>query len=167
MTDEERELIMALVTESLSEENFLQQFRGSVDGSTLVAELLNEAVESESSDDVEYALLAGFTFGFSRDCLDTLIALSSKDWHLSHEDVVSALQELATSDAVPALYQATQWVPDYLDYDEARALAAKAIWALGAIEGEEAEKALQKLAASEEPILREGAEKQIQRRTAS
>ncbi|MFD5103330.1 hypothetical protein [Streptomyces albidochromogenes] len=33
---------------------------------------------------------------------------------------------------------ATRWIPEYLDFDEFRALAVKAIWALGAIPGPEA-----------------------------
>ena len=167
MTEEECKVILALATKSLSAEDFLKQFRGSVDGQVLGAELLDEAVASKNPDHVECALLVGFTFGFAPDCFETLVALLSKDWHFSHEDIVSAIQELATSDAVPALYQATQWVPDYLGYDEARALAVKAIWALGGIEGKEADEVLRRLAASEEPILRAQAEAQIKRRAAT
>jgi hypothetical protein len=53
------------------------------------------------------------------------------DWHHSHEDVVWHLGEYQGADVISALDHATRWVPDYLDFDENRALARKAIWELG------------------------------------
>ncbi|MET9438981.1 HEAT repeat domain-containing protein, partial [Streptomyces sp. NPDC006551] len=64
----------------------------------------------------------------------------------------------------PALVAATRWVPEYLDFDESRALAVKAIWALGAIPGEEAREALEGLRGDENEIIRENAVKQLARR---
>ena len=69
------------------------------------------------------------------DHLDLLVQLASADWHHKHEDVVSALGQLRSPAAVEALYHAAWWVPDYLDFDESRALAVKAIWALGGTPG--------------------------------
>jgi len=54
--------------------------------------------------------------------------------------------------------------PDYLDYDESRALARKAIWAIGKTPGPAAEQALVRLSRSEDDILREEAEHQLDRR---
>jgi len=55
-------------------------------------------------------------------------------------------------------------VPPYLDFDESRALARKAIWALGAIPGPEARQALTWLMDAENSVVREGAEAQLARR---
>ncbi|MBX5219597.1 hypothetical protein HJC04_04565 [Rhizobium sp. NLR8a] len=71
-------------------------------------------------------------FGFTKESLDLLKQLLRKDTHFKHEDVVSALAELKAPEAIEALSQACLWVPAYLEFDEARALAVKVIWALGA-----------------------------------
>jgi hypothetical protein len=144
-------------------EDVLRHF-GSADGKALGLRLLRAAAADRDADGVELALMVCFTFGFTADQLDTLIQLSSEDWHHRHEDVISALDELRTPAAVPALYQATQWVPDYLDFDDTRALATKAIWALGNIPTPEAEEALRRLLDSDDEILRDGARAQLARR---
>lgn len=75
-----------------------------------------------------------------------------------------SLDTLQTADAVPALFRATQWIPEYLKFDENRALAVKAIWALGKRPGSEAEKHLEALTHCDDPILRKVATEQLERR---
>lgn len=164
MTTEERELVMALVTQGLPQADFLSRFRGSRDGQRLCGDLLIEAIRSKDADEVEYALLVGYTFGFTDDHLASLLELANAPWHSMHEDVVTALGRLKSPRAVEELYAATQWIPQYLDYDESRALAVKAIWALGRIKGPEADAALSKLVNDPDPILAEAATGQIERR---
>ncbi|MEU2133848.1 HEAT repeat domain-containing protein [Streptomyces sp. NPDC018352] len=65
---------------------------------------------------------------------------------------------------VPTLVLATHWVPEHLDFDQCRALAVKAIWALGGIPGPEAREALEGLRDDENEIIRENAVKQLARR---
>ena len=77
---------------------------------------------------------------------------------------MSALQTWPTPDTVDALFRVTQWIPKSLEYDDARALAVKAIWALGKIPGSEAEAKLETLARSENTILRQNAVEQLERR---
>nr|WP_240982708.1 HEAT repeat domain-containing protein [Streptomyces sp. S3(2020)] len=74
------------------------------------------------------------------------------------------LGRLRSPQTVPTLVLATRWVPEYLDWDENRALAVKAIWALGAIPGPEAREALEGLRDDEDEIIRENAVKQLARR---
>ena len=164
MTSDEQKLILSLAAKSRHKDEFLRRFRQSNDGAKLTSELLNEAIASRDADDVEMALLVGFSFGFTDQHLTALKLLESVDWHARHEDVVSALDDLKSGSAVEALYHATQWGPEYLKFDKSRALAVKAIWALGKIEGAAAEDKLRQLAKEENPILRENAEKQIERR---
>lgn len=54
----------------------------------------------------------------------------------------------------------------YLDWDENRALAVKAIWGLGKMPGAEAEQALLGLREDEDEIVREEDEAQSRRRKA-
>jgi hypothetical protein len=77
---------------------------------------------------------------------------------------VSALDEFRSPRAVNALFYATQWIPDYLDYDETRALAVKAIYALGNIPGIESQSKLEVLAGSHDEIFRKYAKHQLAHR---
>jgi HEAT repeat protein len=171
MTPEDERVVLSLVTvpgrgQAGSPEEVLRHF-GTADGHQLGLDLLRDAVDRQDGLDVELALIVCATFGFTPDHLDLLLGLASADWHCKHEDVVSALGELRTQAAVDALFQATQWVPEYLDYDDSRALATKAIWALGGTPGPEAQRALERLLGSDSEIVRETAAQQLQRRNAA
>lgn len=126
--------------------------------------LLEEAYSARNSEDIGCALVVGFSFGFGSEHISVLCGLVDEDWHDSHEDVVSALDKLRTTAAIEPLFRATQWIPSYLDFDEARALAVKAIWALGNLPGLEAEEKLRSIAQSDNVILRRNAEEQLERR---
>jgi HEAT repeat protein len=104
-----------------------------------------------------------FKFGFSDDHLQPLITLAFADWHQRHEDVAMALGKLRSPSSVDALVHLAQWVPGYLEFDDARALAVKAIWALGGISGDAAHRALESLASSHCSIVAESAIAQLQK----
>lgn len=93
----------------------------------------------------------------------------SEEWHRKHEDVVTALGQLRTPAAVDALrhrrllYRENQWVPADLDFDDSRALATKAVWALGGTPSDEAERALMRLLDAESQLVRDGARRQLAR----
>lgn len=165
---ERHAVILSLVTvpgrgQPSPPETVLRYF-GAADGKRLGLDLLLDALDRRDSDDTEMALIVCFVFGLTADHLLPLLELSFADWHRKHEDVVSALQELHSPDTVPALVHATRWIPDYLDFDENRALAKKAIHALGKTPGHEAEQALIELAQSGDELLRETAGRVLQRR---
>ena len=167
MSPEERSRVMALVVvpggrEALSSDEFLREF-GAADGVALGLELLRDAVGRHDPVDVELALVVCFKFGFSDDHPQPLIALAFADWHQRHEDVAMALRKLRSPASVDALVRLAQWVPGYLEFDDARALATKAIWALGGISGDAAHRALTSLASSPSSIVAEGAIAQLQK----
>lgn len=85
------------------------------------------------------------------------------DWHQRHEDVASALGELRSPASVDALVHLAEWVPGYLEFDDARALAVKAIWALGGIGGGAARRALASLAGSPSSIVADSAVAQLEK----
>lgn len=169
MTPEEQDLVMGLAfvpgvgrTRTLDE--VLAHF-GEPDGGALALRLLRDAMERRDADDVEMALIVKAAAGASvEEFMEPLIELFPADWHRDHEDIVSTLGELRSPKTVPTLVLATRWVPEHLDWDENRALAVKAIWALGAIPGEEARDALDGLRDAENEIIRENARKQLARR---
>jgi HEAT repeat protein len=167
MSPDERALVMALVVlpigrQPLAADEFLREFDAS-DGVVLGLDLLRDAVDRHDPVDVELALIVCFKFGFSDDHLQPLLTLAFADWHQRHEDVASALGRLGLPASVDALLHLAQWVPPYLDFDDARALATKAIWALGGISGDAAHKALKSLASSQCSIVAENAVAQLQK----
>jgi hypothetical protein len=168
MTEEERKFCRDLIWypwgKEPSKEDFLRRFPSAVEQGKLSLRLLEEAYKARNSVDIECALVVGFSFGFGPEHTAILCRLVDEDWHEDHENVVSALDELRTPLAIEALFRATQWIPGYLDFDEARALAVKAIWALGNLPGPEAETKLKAIARSDDAILRTNAEEQLERR---
>jgi hypothetical protein len=169
MTPEEQDLIMGLAfvpgvgrTRTLDE--VLAHF-GESDGGALALRLLRDAMERRDADDVEMALIVhGAADASVEEFMEPLIDLFPADWHRDHEDIVSMLGKLRSPETVPTLVLATRWVPEYLDFDDCRALAVKAIWALGRIPGPEAREALEGLRDDENEIIRENAVKQLARR---
>jgi len=167
VTPEERSRVLALVVApggpaSLSEAEFLREF-GSSDGGQLGLDLLHDAVRRQDSIDVELALIVCFKFGFSTKHLQLLTGLAFAEWHQRHQDVATALGKLGSPTAVEALVHLASWVPGYLSYDNGRALAVKAIWALGALTGEPARNALKELANSHSSAVARAALTQLQK----
>jgi len=149
----------------ISKEEFLREFPTSLGAEgRLSLNLLKDAYQSQDADEVSCALVIGWTFGFGPEHKDILLRLADEDWHYSQEDVVDALDMFRTPDMVPALFRATQWIPKALEYDDARAMAVKAIWSLGRIPGTESEEKLMTLAQSDNAILRKNALEQLELR---
>jgi len=168
MTPAERQLVLSLVTvpgqqPAMEPADFLHQF-GAPDGQELTHRVLREAVDRRDPIDVEMGLILADVFGVSDELLPLLLTLAAADWHRTHEDVVTILGRLRNPEAVEALMGAAHWVPRYLDFDESRALAIKAVRALGAIPGQRAENALAQLSESEIEPVRAVASAQLERR---
>lgn len=168
MTPEDRAVLFDLVIvpgrgSRRSPEDALRYF-GVTDGTALSLRLLRDAAEARDPVDVDAALIACAAFGVTAGHLAVLVALESATWHQGHEDVVAALGRLRSPEVVPSLLHAAQWVPDYLEFDESRALAVKAIWALGATPGPEALGALRTLLANGDERVRDTARAQLARR---
>ncbi len=117
----------------ISRDEFAHRFPLALEDGKVALRLFEEAYREKNAEDLQCALIIGAAFGFGPEHTDILGHLVESDWHFSHEDIVSALDGLRDPAAVSALYSATQWVPEYLNFDESRALAVKAIWALGKI----------------------------------
>jgi FMN phosphatase YigB (HAD superfamily) len=168
MRTRQQQLILDMTLHRISEAEFLRETGIARSGASAFAlKMLEEAYGHKSEDDVECGLLLAFTFGFSPEFVDALIRLSDADWHHSHEDVVMALDDLRDRRAIDAFYRAALKLHPYLDYDDARALAEKAIWALGNLADPIADEKLRQLARSDHAIVREYATRQLQRREAA
>jgi hypothetical protein len=167
VTPEQEQVILGLVhapnrPPTTRPEDVLRCFN-TEDGSALGLTLLSEAADHNDSDEVEFALLVCETFGFTSDHLPSLLVLAGADWHVSHENVVWYLGRFQSPEVVDALYRTTQWVPGYLDFDDNRALAKKAIRALGNQQTQKARDVLRQLADSDDELLRREARQQLER----
>jgi len=151
--------------EGVARDDILRHF-DTDDGRGLGLHLLREATSDRAPVDLEAAIIVCNLFGFGAEHLALLVDLVYEVWHQQHENVVSMLGKLKNPDATAAMYHAATWVPDYLDWDENRALAVKAIWGLGGTPGIEAERALLRLREDGDEIVREEAEAQLRRRNA-
>ena len=131
MEKKQRALVIDLALKRISTESFVAEF--GVDPRTdheFVREELGQALNQKSADDVGCAMLLAFLFGFSRSWAPLLGTLLCEDWHHSHEDIASVLQDIRDSSTVDALYETALKRHPYLDYDDAFVLAVKCIWAL-------------------------------------
>ena len=155
-------LVVAPGRASMPDDEFLRGF-GAADGERLGLDLLWDAVRRHDATDVELALIVSFCFGLLPGHVEPLVHLAFAEWHERHEDVASALGWLGLSAGVDALVHLALWVPDYLEFDDARALAVKAIWGLGATSSEVATQALMRLAMDPESIVAHAAVHQLQK----
>ncbi|MGW0218961.1 HEAT repeat domain-containing protein [Micromonospora chokoriensis] len=168
MTPDERDLVFTLVVVpgkpyTGDRDAVLRHFR-SADGRKLGLDLLGQAIADRSADDLEAALIVCGEFGIDAAHAPMLVDLVYADWHLQHEVVVSMLGSQSGPAVVDALHHAASWVPDYLDYDESRALAVNAIWGLGDSSDPRAGNKLSQLADATNEIVREAARDQLRRR---
>jgi hypothetical protein len=90
-----------------------------------------------------------------------LIQLAEAPWHQRHEDVVHALQQLRSPEAVSTLERVTFSNHAYLAYDNNHALARKCTWALADIGTQEAQQALKRIAGCTDPTIAGYAKKRL------
>jgi hypothetical protein len=168
MTPEEERLILSLTIvpgqAHVDTSEDVLRYYGTSNGRGLGLKLLGDAVEAQNGTDVEMAIIVCYTFGFGNEHLGLLLLLCSANWHQKHEDVVSMLAQLRAPEAVDCLYLSAQWIPEYLNFDDSRALATKAIWALGGTPGLEAGQALTRLLMSDNEVVQQAARVQLRRR---
>lgn len=137
------------------------------DGKALGLRLLNESVGERYADGVELSFIVAKQFGIDDDYFDQLTKLAYADWHHKHEDIATNLGKLRRPDTVDSLHHLAVWVPDYLDFDESRALARKAVRALQVTPGEEAVETLRELCTSPDTLVAGFAERALHRRIAA
>jgi len=163
MNRDQRKLASDLANGRITPETFMRGFGIDEPREKIPLRILEEAYRDKSAADVEYGVAIGLKLRFSSECKDVLQRLFDADWHHSHEDVISALDKLRDPDLVETFYKATQVIPAYLNFDENRALAVKAIWSLGNIGTDAARNRLKEISLSQHPRLRSTALEQLQR----
>jgi hypothetical protein len=174
VSEEEKELILDLVIRRrMSSEEFMTRFPlETADVESAGIPLLQRALQERDSDAVEYGLLLMFRFGVTTNYIELLTQLAEEKWHISHENIISALDRLIKKErpvrlispaAIDLFYRTALSKHDYLDFDEAFALAVKCVWALGNIGTMDAVRRLGELLHCGNPIIEENALQQLDR----
>lgn len=165
MTKQERELLHKLMIRAITPEVFVKNFTVDISKSpSYIRELLKEALLQNQANDVEYLLTAIFHFKlFVEDYVDILCKLMNETWHFQHENIAMIFQKIKSPKTVDCLYNAALTQFEYLEFDEAFALAVKCIWALGDINTPESREKLKLLTQSENEIIKDNAINQLNR----
>jgi len=121
--------------------------------------LLKENLENEDKNGLASTLSIIYCDGADQDYTDTLLSLSEEDWHLDIELIVEIIELTKDPKAINKLFELAVNVPDY---DEMRALAKKCMYALSAINTPESIEKLMILKESDDPIIKENAEMQLE-----
>lgn len=89
---------------------------------------------------------------------ELLCELLAAEWHTRHEEIAGLLQWVGGDESVPALRAAAEAEFAYRDFDDSRTLTRRCVWALSDIRTPGAVAALEALAGSAVPRVRELAE---------
>jgi HEAT repeat protein len=166
MTPEQTDLIDKLTGvfggERMSRSDFLEAM-GADDGVVLGLSMMEDAIARRDKDDASSTLSVCNAFGYGIAHLPLFHQLATADWHVSHEDVAWALDQIGSDESVPFLSHLAEWVPQYLRWDDARALSTKAVWGLGKMGSAASRAALFELAQSDDPHVVQAARFQIER----
>lgn len=139
MTEDNQKLILNLATGVISKAEFLREYPFYIsEDREHIRELLGNAVSRRDGNDVEYALLLGFSLGFPENFTNLLCILLEAEWHQKHEDIARILQKLRDPISVDALFRATKARHPYLEYNNNIAFAIKCVWALSQVDNQKA-----------------------------
>lgn len=165
MTNKERDLLHKLMIRAVTPEVFAKSFTVDISKNPgYIRELLEIALLENEADDVEYLLVAIFHFElFVEDYVDILCKLMNDTWHFQHENIAMIFQKIKSPKTIDCLYNAALTQFEYLEFDEAFALAVKCIWALGDINTLESREKLKLLTQSEYKIIKDNAINQLNR----
>ena len=165
MTPEEKQNIFDLIENRITAEEFLRRWGAArSEASKLGLGILEKAYRTKAAGDVSFGLYLAFHFGVTAEYFDVLCKLADEEWHKSHEDVVWALDGLRDKRAIDVFVRAALKLHPYLAYDDTRALASKALYALANLADPDADERLRWLSQSDDPVVKEEAVRQLQYR---
>ena len=107
---------------------------------------------------LELLVLVAWKDGVNNEYSDIFCKLLNEDWHYSRENIALMLKDIKDESTVKCLYSGALNIPEFDDF---RSLAKKCIWALAAINTEEAKQKLYLLSRHEDPIISEVALQQL------
>jgi hypothetical protein len=133
----------------------------SADTARVVLTILEEAYELEDAEAVAGGVYLGYAADFQPQHGAILAKLIEAPWHVMHEDIARALQQLRSPEAVEGLERTAYSHFEYLEYDNGYPLIHKCTWALADIGTPEAKQALERIAQHDDPEIAGYAQKRL------
>lgn len=162
MLANKKDLILKLMMKQISFSDFLCQF-GDGSGELDLCKELTIAREAKDAELVDLLLYLSAVVKFDYYDVDILNQLATDPWHQKHEEIVRLLDHYRQPSSVNPLYEAALLNLDYWDYDEDFILANKCIRVLEKIQDQNAIEKMELLAASDNELIRQYAQKHLNR----
>lgn len=166
MTPDQVNTVFRLATRKLSKAEFEQAFPVAEAIEQSIRRFLRGAAETRDADALEATLVLIAIYGMEDSYVEPLVDVLRQPWHRSYEDIVLTLGNTLDARICEVLYEMTRTVPSYLEWDDNRALARKATYALGKNANPDSERYLRQLLGHEHERVRAIAAKQLLRRGA-
>lgn len=153
--------ISELMLDQISKEEFLK-INGITDVSGTINNGLFEAYKSKNAECIDELIYLIYEF----ECLDEinvdiLNQLIVSDWHYKHEDITWILQQISSYESIKFLYDAIELKPQYLAWNDNYTFEVKCVRAVYYIGKEKAFPYLEKLCKHPNDVIREMAQRQI------
>ncbi len=160
-------LIEQLMANKITTTTFLNKYPFDLENDkNHFTKLLEQVYCQKNSDDLEDIFFLGFSFDlFTSDHVNTLCELIVEKWHYKHEDIARLLQKFKEPSSADYLQKAVLTKHDYLAYNDGEALITKCIWALGAINTDDAKEKLYSLYKSDNQLIRQAALYQLKKKS--
>ena len=164
MTPDQRSLVDDLVERRISVDELVERW-GPGDHAAVALAVMRDAVDRRDGAQFETALGIVRRSEHTAEHIAVMVEAFAGDWHQRHEEIVERLARRGDPQLTDVMMRAATWVPEYLDWDDARAMATKAIYGLGRTGGERAITALWQLVDDPADPVRECAAYQLGLRT--
>lgn len=131
-----------------------------------IKESISSARKAQNDEELHFALLLIPDDGqyTTTDVYANILSeLLQEDWHTEHEYIALMLQAIKSPKSIDALYCRCLNKPDYMDYDDSYSLARKCVHGLADINTPESLDKLRLLAKSDIEVIKEKAQKQLDR----
>lgn len=162
MLANKKDLILKLMMKQINLSEFLCQF-GDGSGELDLCKELTIAREAKDAELVDLLLYLSAVVKFDYYDVDILNQLVTDTWHQKHEEIVRLLDHYRQPSSVNPLYEAALLNLDYRDYDEDLILANKCIRVLEKIQDQNAIEKMELLASADDELIRQYAQKHLNR----
>ena len=162
MLANKKDLILKLMTKQINISEFLCQF-GDGSGELDLCKELTIAREAKDAELVDLLLYLSAVVKFDYYDVGILNQLVTDPWHQKHEEIVRLLDHYRQPSSVNPLYEAALLNLDYRDYDEDFILANKCMRALEKIQDQNAVEKMELLASADNELIRQYAQKHLNR----
>ena len=147
---DEYEYLQLVKSGEITLHSYISKFRPGSSAETIVDDLLEHGIGTESDKDVLCALACfNLTETYSSRFIDMINRLCLVTWHNRHDDLCTILQKYGDSKSIPYLEFMIYHPPSIHDSDEPFSVGNRAVHSIYYIDGPEAIESLKRIASSQ------------------